>query len=157
MPYFVRIIKLSLWLEEPWMTGDDVPATALGNVADCQISLYEVIDDETAERAAIAYAAGKSKIDDLEYAVFDAADLEPLGIEIQVTLGDTPDSAVNELHRELMNMTVRKSSGLAQVIGNKATFETRFVKEVTSKISESKTIDRNKLKDRVRSKLLSNN
>ena len=139
------------------MSGDDVPATALGNVADCQISLYEVIDDATAERAAIAYAAGKTKIDDLEYAVFDAADLEPLGIEIQVSLGDTPDSAVNELHRELLNMTVRKSSGLAQVIGNKATFETRFVKEVTSKISESRTIDRNKLKDKVRSKLLSNN
>ena len=157
MPSFLRIVKRSLWLEEPWMSAEDVPATALGNVADCQISLYEVIDDETAERAAIAYAAGKSKIDDLEYAVFDAADLDPLGIEIQATLGDTPDSAINDLHRELLNMTVRKSSGLAQVIGNKATFETRFVKEVTSKISESKTIDRNKLKDRVRSKLLSNN
>lgn len=141
------------------MSADDVPATALGNVADCNISLYEVVDDETAERAAIAYAAGKSKIDDIEYAVFDAADLEALNIEIQTTLGDTPDSEVNELHRELLNMTVRKSSGLAQVIGNKGTFETVFVKEVRSKISEFCTtgiIDRNKLKEKVRSQLLAN-
>ena len=157
MPSFLRIVKRSLWFEEPWMSAEDVPATALGDVDDCNISVYEVVDDESAERAAIAYAAGKSKIDDIEYAVFDAAELEPLEIEIQATSGTTPALAVNDLHRELLNMTVRKSSGLAQVIGNKATFETRFVKEVTSKISESRTIDRNKLKAKVRSKLLSNN
>ena len=160
MSSFVRIITRSWWLKEPWLSADDVPATALRNVADCNISVYEVVDDEAAERAAIAYAAGKSKISDIEYAVFDAVDLQPLDIEIQATSGTTPASAVNDLHRELLNMTVRKSSGLAQVIGNKNTFKTVFLKQVRSKISEFCTtgiIDQNKLTSKVRSQLLADN
>lgn len=139
---FLRIIKKTLWLKEdwPWISGDDVPATCLGDVrgdvVSCAVSVYDVMDVEIAERAAIAFAALRKNFDALEYALFDPADLAPLGIAIENTLGVTPDPTVNVLHRDLSNMTVRKSSGLAQVIGNRGVLKTILPKEVETKITE---------------------
>jgi hypothetical protein len=64
------------------------------------LSVYEVTDAITAERIAIAVAAGRREPDQTAYAIFDQVALENLDIPTTKTLGTTFDAAVNPLHYE---------------------------------------------------------
>jgi len=155
MASFLRKITKSKWLKDSWVLGDDVPATALTDVGERNISVYEVPDNETGRRIAIAIAAGCDRFDKVEYALFDA-DMESLNIDVLVTPGTTHDQAANLLHRELVNMTVRTACGLAQTIGHDQNFTRLYRHEVESIIIEycaTGILDRNKLSESMRSKI----
>lgn len=157
MGSYLRLIKRSYWHRDPaWLAVDDVPATALKNVGDRHLSVFEVANDETALRVAVALAASKSRSDLIEYVLFDPADIESLDISVKETLGETLDSEINKLHRDLSDITVRKACGLAQVIGIKGIQRTVFQKEVELKISEyceTGIIDRNGLSPKLRARI----
>lgn len=119
MPQFVRAaLRTNRWLETENRAPHDFPAdvvTDLGTKGD-QLSVYEVTGSVSAERIAIAVAAGKNNPDHTGYAVFDRAAIENLGITINKTPGGTHDATVNAVHYDLHVGTAGKLLELAGVI-----------------------------------------
>ena len=154
MASYLRKINKNKWLKDSWVLDDNVPATALTDVGERNISVYEVPDNETARRTAIVIAAGGDHPDNVDYALFDA-DLESIKIDVREIVGTTLNQDINLLHRDLENMTVRTACDLAQIIGNNQITRV-YRKEVISKIGEycqTGILDRNKLKDSMRSSI----
>ncbi len=99
----------------------DFPADVLGDLKTTgdELSVYEVTDTISPERIAIALAATKNKPDQTAYAVFDHTAVERLGIATSAEVpGNTPDAAVNALHRDLRIGTVRRLLDVAAVIAS---------------------------------------
>lgn len=84
----------------------------------CSLSVYKVTDAIDLERISVAYAATKEHISEVGYFVFEGSDLESFGITVQKTKGDTADNDVNDLHRDLGNLTVRRLVNLAEIVSN---------------------------------------
>jgi hypothetical protein len=121
VPQFVRAgLRHDRWLETEGREPLDFPAdvlTDLKTIGD-ELSVFEVSGAITAERIAIALAAGPPKREPAKttYAVFDREAVEQLGIEIKKTDGDTIDAAVNLVHYDVHVGTTRNLIGLAGVI-----------------------------------------
>jgi hypothetical protein len=82
------------------------------------LSVYEVTEAITAERTAIAVAAGRREPDQTAYAVFDRAAFERLKIPVTKTPGTTFDAAVNPLHYDLSIGSTGKLLDFAALIAN---------------------------------------
>jgi hypothetical protein len=114
-------LRHNRWIETEGLDEPlDFPADVLLDLRTTgnRVSVYEVNNTVTAERVAIAVAAGKRDSDHTAYAVFDRAAVEELGITVHKTPGDTIDSAVNPFHFELDLGTTRRLVGLAGVIAD---------------------------------------
>ena len=119
MSQFVRgSLRTNRWLETEGRAPYDFPADVITDLATKggQLSVFEVIEPITAERIAIAVAAGKQKPHHTGYAVFDRAAVEGLGIACEKTTGGTIDAAVNSVHYNLHVPTAGKLVELAGVI-----------------------------------------
>lgn len=81
-----------------------------------ELSVFEVTDAVSAERIAIAVAAGKQNPTQTGYAVFDRAAVEASGIACNKTPGGTYDTTENQLHCDLRVGSVGKLIELAAVI-----------------------------------------
>jgi len=112
VPLFVRAgLRYNRWLETEGREPLDFPADVLTDLKTTgdQLSVFEVTDAVSAERIAIAVAAGRQEPDDTSYAVFDRAAAEALGIGVsQDNPGGTFDKDVNGLHRDLRVGSARK-------------------------------------------------
>lgn len=120
MPQLVRAgLRFNRWLETEGRAPLDFPAdvvTDLRTTGD-KLSVFQVTDLVSAERIAIAVAAGKNDPDQTAYAIFDRAAVEWLGIAIDNTKrGSTYDSAVNAVHYDLHVGTAGRLVQLAGVI-----------------------------------------
>lgn len=119
MPQYVRAgLRTNRWLETEGHAPQDFPAdviTDLRTTGD-EISIFEITDAVSAERIAIAVAAGRNKPGHTGYAVFDRAGAERLGVGIKKTPGDTYDVAVNAVHYDLHVGTAGRLVELAGVI-----------------------------------------
>ena len=112
MPLFVRAgLRYNRWLETEGREPLDFPADVLTDLKTTgdQLSVFEVADAISAERIAIAVAAGRQDPDDTSYAVFDRVAAETLGIAVsEDNPGGTCDAGVNALHRDLRVGTARR-------------------------------------------------
>ncbi len=119
MPTFVRAgLRTNRWLETDGRAPADFPAdviTDLRTQGD-QLSVYEADDVVSAERIAIAIAAGKQKPDETGYAVFDRDAVGALGVEAKKEKGGSPDADANDRHYNLNVGTTARLIGLAGVI-----------------------------------------
>ena len=119
MPKLVRAgLRINRWLETEGRVPEDFPAdvvTDLRTTGD-EVSVFEITDTVSAERIAIALAAGKREPDHTAYALFERAAIEELRIGIRGRRGGTYDDEVNNTHYDLHVGTVRRLVQLAGVI-----------------------------------------
>jgi hypothetical protein len=122
VPLILRAIQKSKWYKSPsvpWLPEGSLQADALkdlhtqGNV----LSVY-LIDDEKKglERVAVALAATKDTVKEVDYALFDQSLLDKVSIKIKKTAGTTPDGEVNKWHLDLVELTADKIINLANII-----------------------------------------
>ncbi len=119
MPQFVRAgLRINRWLETESREAAEFPADVITDLktGGDMLSVFEIGASISAERIAIAVAAGKQKADETGYAVFDRAAVEAVGIGITKTKGGTPDAEVNAYHYHLKVGTAARLIELAGVI-----------------------------------------
>ena len=118
---FLRIIRHGKWQKRPepdWPKDIGLPSDAFGDIqtSKCRLSVYAVTDMIGGQRVAMAMAATREWVSSIDYAIFEDSKLESLGISVQHTPGDTPDNAVNGMHYDLGNLTVRRLAQLAEIV-----------------------------------------
>lgn len=121
MPLFVRTgLRYNRWLETEGRAPHDFPADTISDLATKgdQLSVFEITDAITAERIAIAVAAGKSSPDHTAYSVFEGAELQRVGITTEKTLGGTADEEVNGTHYNLHIGSTGRLLDLCAIIAN---------------------------------------
>ena len=119
MAQFVRAgLRHNRWVETAERSPADYPADVItdlrtqGNA----LSVFEVTATISAERIAIAVAAGKQEPQETGYSVFDSATTVKLGIKPTKARGNTIDADVNSCHYNLAVGTVSKLVDLAEVL-----------------------------------------
>ena len=103
-----------------WLGSDDVPADPLGDLStlDNKLSVWYVDDaQQNLGRVSAALAAGREKIDKLDYALIDIDTLTRLGIESKKTPGESPDDHANKnWHYDLHRLSGKALTSLAKAI-----------------------------------------
>jgi len=113
-----KVDKYPLWSKDtavPFLEQNDSPADVLSDLRtkENRISVYVLAQDKSnLERVVRAIAAGKDRIEHTAYIVFDSQIVSDAGIEIVEVPGETGDTEVNSLHRDLV-LTGRKLVELA--------------------------------------------
>lgn len=153
----LRSINKSRW-DRVWEPTDEVPAKALLDlIRDRDLSVYEVADEESAQKTAIILAANREHIDTMDYALFESADMGTIGITIDESPGSTQNDEVNSLHRDLLDITASKACGLANLIGINGKITRMVPSKVRKLISEycdQGILDVDKLSEGIRQKIL---
>lgn len=121
MPRFLRVTRRGRWEtypKTPWLPPGEIKADALRDLQTREnvLSIYIADDESSVNKICLAIAATRETVGSVDYAIFDAAELPPIGIEPTRSAGGTPDQEVNRLHCDLTMLTVEKVSRLAQVI-----------------------------------------
>ena len=122
MPFLLRAIRRNRWRPElpTWLGSDDVPADPLGDLStlDNKLSVWYVDDaQQNLGRVSAALAAGREKIDKLDYALIDIDTLTRLGIESKKTPGESPDDHANKnWHYDLHRLSGKALTSLAKAI-----------------------------------------
>ena len=161
MPQFLRAgIRPDRWFVHPeieWLGPGELQADALidlrtqGNA----LSVFELDSTVNPERITIAVAAGRQKVDDTGYAIFDQDAVEALGIEIRRTQGGTADVTVNALHCDLCVRTATMLVALARAIaqGTITPILRKRVGELLKTGLESRQLDSGKVNPDLRKSL----
>lgn len=118
---FLRKVRRGKWVKHPsddWPEDSGLSCDVLDDMQtnECALSVYAITDATDRKRVAVAMAATKQEIALVDYIVFDGSSLESLGVTIQQTKGDTPDSGVNELHYDLGNLTLKRLAQLTEIV-----------------------------------------
>jgi hypothetical protein len=139
----VRKLDNKLWLDKEIsekLHGGEIQGDALKNFRSSKNRLSLFIADETDNiiRIAAAIAAGgdKDKVSNIDYAIIDRRLLDQHDIQYEKCPGETPDSEINELHVDLVNLTARKINLLAELIQNHGTLERLSGRKVEQAIRE---------------------
>ena len=137
MSFFLRKVDKRRWdriPRPPWLEADELPAAPLADLntnTTCRISVYLVDDDESnVLRIVTALAATREKIVAHDYLLIDQDDIAAAGIEVRAEKGRCPDDFVNELHRDLCELTAEKVLFLCK----RAFFGARRPKRVEEKL-----------------------
>ncbi len=142
MKQFLRTVRQGRWLKYPdidWLDDDgalqgdvfcDIQTTC------CQLSVFRVNNDGDRQRVITALASKRNHVALLDYVIFDDSDLDSLGITVQQTEGDTPDTVANELHYELGGLTVARLVHLANIV-SVGTHKRITKKEIKSGLQEA--------------------
>ncbi len=160
---FLRMINNKLHWREfpdatvPWLKQGEVMSDALADLKTKgnALSVYEVGEDADEGRITVALAASRDRVDNIDYAIFDAQFAE-LGIDVVRSEGMTPDAGVNEAHRDLQHLTVRHVVGLAEAISNTGKFKRTQGKDVKTGILEAVStgiLDKGKMRSKLRETL----
>ena len=117
----MRVVKKSRWHARPdwdgWEEGD-IQGDALLDLRtqDNALSVFRVDESAGIGRIIAALAATRENLSHLDYVVFDDAPLEPIGVNMVQRDGKTPDNEVNDIHYDVVNLTVLKLVQLAQTV-----------------------------------------
>lgn len=144
MTLVVRAIRRSRWtgaFDAAWLAKGDFPADALGdlNTSANAMSVYFLDQHGDLDRLAPALAATKDSFAEFDYAEIDLPFFNQTGIKIKEVLGDTPDTFVNNWHRDLIELSIRNLVDLVGVIHNHATIGRTSEKDVKRLLIESAT------------------
>ena len=121
MPTFLRIVQKSRWHPKPEWNGwghDDLQGDALldlqtkGNA----LSVFSVDEGAEIDRIVSALAATRQYLSNLDYVVFDDVSLMSSGIAFIHTDGATPDKEVNDVHYDLVDLTISKLVQVARIV-----------------------------------------
>lgn len=126
MPVLARIVSRGeLWARaaEPtqWQ-GDDFPFDVFSEVSEGRtggLSFWELQrpSDPMLKRIAAAYAITQQKaVQSAQVRFVDRAIAEGLGIKIETTPGNTADNEVNQLHRDLQQLTAKQAIELVRAM-----------------------------------------
>ena len=163
MPFLLRAIRKNRWRPElpTWLGSDDVPADPLGDLStlDNKLSVWYVDDaQQNLGRVSAALAAGREKIDKLDYALIDIDTLTRLGIESKKTPGESPDDHANKnWHYDLHRLSGKALTSLAKAIlpqtESRARLLPKKVKELIKAGLSNAELDSERLKPEVRKRL----
>ena len=156
MPRFLRVIRKGRWERYPkipWLLPGEIKADALRDLQTSEnaLSIYRADDESAANKICLAIAATRETFGSLDYAVFDAAELPPIGIEPTRTIGETPDPEVNRLHYDITTLTVEKVSQLARVVaaGDHSRIPKKSIEVSLRSALRSDSLDRNGINSRL--------
>lgn len=167
MPQYLRSVRRGRWELPQWLSpsrGDhqadalcDLQADALGDLATRgnKLSVFRVESDQDIDRITVALAATRDNLQNVDYAVFDDAELQGIGIHIRQSPGKTPAYQVNELHYDFFQLTARQTADLAAIIakGNIARRPRFEIKESMRLAIQGGELDQEAIKKSVLSQL----
>lgn len=140
MPLVIRRVTQARWFRDvirPWLQKGEIPADPLADLRTTKnsLSVYLVDDDKSnLDRVICALAATREKIQHFDYLLFDWEILPSTGITVEPTEGETIDRAVNELHRDLVELSGRKLLALAAEILHSEYETGRFLKKKVNEL-----------------------
>lgn len=106
-----------------WLSAEELQADAIGDLrsSDNKLSLYLIDEADDAEtlRVVAALAANRERIANVDFALVDVEHLRSIDVSIEESSGDTADSHVNSLHRDLIKLSATQIFKLANHIYDK--------------------------------------
>ena len=120
MPQYLRSIRQGRWELPQWPDANsgDVQADALRDLYTDKnkLSVYRADSQNDIDRITVALAATRDNLQNVDYAVFDDAEFQRIGLKITPSPGSTPVSIVNNLHHDIIQLTARQVVSLATII-----------------------------------------
>ena len=122
MPYFLRAINRENWPEpEDHATAHDLDADALNDLKtqDNTMSVWYAEDDVELRKAIVAYLASMDKwveLEEVDFIVIDAKDIEDAGIKLIKTPNFTYIQDYQELHRDLTELKYDSIEQIADIV-----------------------------------------
>lgn len=122
MPFVFRKIRRARWVRSPdldWLAEGELQADALLDVLteNNKLSVYLIEDDRSNfQQVVAALAANRDKPANMDYALIDMSELMALDIQFAETSGETVDTAVNAIHRDLIKLTAAKVAAMSNVM-----------------------------------------
>ncbi|MXX21344.1 MAG: hypothetical protein F4W68_03665 [Cenarchaeum sp. SB0661_bin_35] len=153
MKEFLRTTRQGRWYIYPevdWLDEYELQSDTLSDIMtkNGRLSVFSVSNHADKQRVAVALAANRENITNMDYAVFDESCLRPLGITVQQTKGETPDEYANKLHYELGDLTVERLALLTKIAytGKHERIRQKHIKELLSEAARSRQLDENRIK-----------
>lgn len=152
MPYLRKIRKAKWYPSDlTWLSQDDLQADALVDLSTKgnELSVYHVDPDKTnLNQVVVALALSCDHLSNVDFALIQEEDLEPLKIKVRQSQGDTPDEWVNSRHYDLYEITAQKILALALVIkGSEISRITEpNIKKNAIRALKEKRVDRSRIK-----------
>ena len=144
-----------------WISKGDVSADALSDLRTTgnTLSVWQIDEERTnLERVVAALAAGRMKLDKLDYALIDRKILDSLGISLVKESGCSCDPDANALwHQDIIGLSGSKLLELAFTLQTHAEFTRTQKKTVGNLIStsiDSGFIDADRLQNKLRQDLV---
>ena len=136
---FRKLRQKRYWDRQPWLGADDAQAdtTKCLETNENRLSVFVLEEPEAQiERVVAALALNRDTLGHVDLAIAPEAVLEVCGIQGDRVQATTPDSEVNEWHRDLVELTVTKIAKLARAIksdGEIKRYQLGYVKEAIRK------------------------
>lgn len=133
MPLMLRKIRQARWYKHAfsWLAPGEIPADPIADLqtAENKLSVWHINEDHSnLQDVIVAIAACRDVAANFDYALFDEQVCSELNIEIENTVGNTPNNEVNQKwHRHLVKLSADKLLKLAKVIYEKG--ETKRIRE----------------------------
>lgn len=156
MPELLRNIDKLAWIDPKRaevLGGLQADALKSFRTTENMLSTYRLdADGLSVTRLAVAVAAGKERLDNVDYAVFDFDIVTRLGILAKSTLGNTPDERANEKHLDLEVLTAIRLCNLVRAIQEHGEFQRVSKRQVCSHVAQAVQngeINRDRLKPKI--------
>ena len=122
MPQYLRSVRRGRWERPKWLQSsqEEVQADALQDLATENniLSVYLAESQQDIDHIVIALAATRDNPQNVDFAVFSDAGFQEAEIEVIEAAGETADSRVNELHRDLGKLTAQQLLTLAGIVAH---------------------------------------
>lgn len=136
MPLFFRELGNKSWWDKAhdefgWLTKDEFIGDIFKSVKTTKgtLSIFEIDEDQNnLSRVVAALACKRSNLENFDYVLVPESDIQ-LHFDILQTPGKTADILVNELHRDIVQLTARKLLGLAIIFRDHMDAMTRLDKD----------------------------
>lgn len=137
---FRKLERKRHWDDKPWLEIGDVQAdsTKCFETDENKLSVF-VLDkpDQQIERVVAALAANRDYLCELDLAIVPEKALELCAIRRDNIQGETPDSEVNEWHKDFIELSISKIACLATAIKREGQIKRYQPKKVAEAIKFS--------------------
>jgi len=124
MPIALRVTKSNLIWEDsfdeyPWLKEGEIPADVTSDLKTSQneLSIWVLSEDKSKLfRCLSAFAVERKHVDHIDYIVFDEEIITELNLKTNSTKGNSKDKEVNNLHKNIMELSSNKLELLAKKI-----------------------------------------
>jgi len=123
----------------PWLSVGALQADALGDLKTTgnELSVFAIDDTANADRVASALAAEGEHVSVFDYVLFDESIISQLAMTLVLSPGRTPDSSVNQNHRDLTQLTAAGLLDLAMALSKGGIFKRFTDRDVANRICTS--------------------
>jgi hypothetical protein len=150
MALLYREIKLPRWkLDSALPPDSDFPSDCFGDLATQHSALSFWLDEQSdPELIAVAVAANKPTVKQVDLLGLDPTIIDGLGVEVQSTIGNSRFAQVNHLHRDVANLTAFKLLKLANrmaALGEVHTFLPKKIAQLLKTHIDAGKLDASKI------------